>query len=98
MEKAMPKNSQKELYRLNYLINTLRDARYLASIISEYKCVDKERLLLKFANDDLIFSQDLTTLVTNFIHKLEEELKTFSPDNIHEAIQYCVNNNPYHHE
>lgn len=94
----MHKNPQKELNRLTYLVKALRDARYLASIISEYKCVDKERLLLKFANDDLIFSQDLKTLVTNFIHKLEEELNTFSPDNIHEAIQYCVNNNPYHYE
>lgn len=94
----MPKNPQKELYRLNYLIHTLRDARFLASIMSQYKCADKDRLLLKLANGDAIFSQDLTTLVTNFIHKLEEELKTFSPDIIHEAIQYCVNNNPYHHE
>ena len=94
----MPKNPQKELYSLTYLVETLRDARYLASIMSEYKCVDKDSLLLKFANNDLIFSQDLNTLVTNFIHKLEEELKTFSPDIIHEAIQHYVNNNPYHHE
>lgn len=98
MEKTMLKNPQKELNRLNYLINTLRDARYLASIMSLYKCVDKDRLLIKLANNDLIFSQDLNTLVTNFIHKLEEELKTFSPDIIHEAILHCVNNNPYHHE
>lgn len=98
MEKAMHKNPQKELNRLIYLTNRLRDARFLASIMSQYKCVDKDRLLVELANNDLIFSQDLNTLVTNFILKLEEELKTFSPDIIHEAIQYCVNNNPYHHE
>ena len=94
----MLKNPQKELNRLTYLVETLRDARYLASIMSLYKCEDKDRLLVKLANNDLIFGQDLNTLVANFIHKLEEELKTFSPNIIHEAIQHCVNNNPYHHE
>lgn len=94
----MHQNPQKELNRLSYLVKALRDARYLASIMSQYKCADKDRLLLKFANEDLIFSQDLNTLVSNFIHKIEEELKSFSPDIIHEAIQHCVNNNPYHYE
>lgn len=94
----MLKNPQKGLNRLTYLVETLRDARYLVSIMSLYKCEDKDRLLVKLANNDLIFGQDLNTLVANFIHKLEEELKTFSPDIIHEAIQHCVNNNPYHHE
>lgn len=94
----MLKNPQKELNRLIYLHNALRDARYLASIMSLYNCVDKDTLLVKLANNDLIFSQGLNTLVIDYVHKLEEELKTYSPDIIHEAIQYCVNNNPYLHE